>query len=218
MGDPGLTRAALLRAARGPDSGLWLLSDPRRLPDPRPYLPALPRGTSVVLRGAAPEVVAGVARLCARHGLRLLIAGDAALALGWGAGLHWPDRPVEAGLLRLLAARRGGRPAPLSCAAHGRAGLIRARRIGARALLSPAFVTASHPGAAALGPLRWGALARRGGGAVALGGVTGRSARRLPGFWLRGLAGIGWGAVSGGPQCLKEVAFRLRRALPAARS
>jgi thiamine-phosphate pyrophosphorylase len=48
-------------------------------------------------------------------------------------------------------------------------------------ILSPVFPTRSHPGAPALGPLRWAALARRAAGpVVALGGVDGARARRLP--------------------------------------
>ena len=81
----------------------------------------------------------------------------------------------------------------LTVAAHGRAGLARGRRLGADAVvLSPVFPTASHPGAAALGLLRWAALAARGGArpVVALGGVGSRNAVRLP-RWAGGLAAIG---------------------------
>ena len=85
-------RAALLAAARrligaawrlgGRVPRVWLLSDPVRLPDPRAAIPLLPRGAAVVLRGATPEVAAGAARLCARHGVWLLVGGgDVRLAL-----------------------------------------------------------------------------------------------------------------------------------------
>jgi thiamine-phosphate pyrophosphorylase len=76
---------------------------------------------------------------------------------------------------------------------HGRAGLARARRLGADGgFVSPAFPTASHPGAPCLGPLRWAALARAlGRPAMALGGVAPGSAGRLPRRHTAGLAAIG---------------------------
>jgi thiamine-phosphate pyrophosphorylase len=54
--------------------------------------------------------------------------------------------------------------------------------------LSPVFPTASHPGAPALGIVRWAGLAHQAGLPVlALGGVSGVSVGRLP----RICAGIG---------------------------
>ena len=166
------------------------MSDPGRLADPAPLLRGLPRGAAVLLRGAPPEVAARVARLCRRRGLVPLVSGEGRLALRIGAGLHVPDRAPTRGLLPFLLNRRG---ALLSAAVHGRAGLARARRLGADAVLvSPVFPTASHPGAPALGPLRWAALARAAGRpAVALGGMSARAMRRLPRGLAAGWAGIG---------------------------
>jgi thiamine-phosphate pyrophosphorylase len=172
------------------------LSDPIRLPDPVPLLGRLPRGAAVLLRGATPEVAVRVARLCRVRGLVLLISGEGRLALRLGAGLHVPDRAATRGLLPFLLNRRGRR---LSAALHGWAGIARARRICADVVLvSPVFPTLSHPGASALGPLRWAALARAAGRpAVALGGMSPRLMRRLPGRLAAGWAGIGvWGDVS----------------------
>ncbi|GGC27904.1 hypothetical protein GCM10011504_02600 [Siccirubricoccus deserti] len=171
--------------------GLWLLSDPRRLPDPRAAAARLPPGAAVVARDLAPAVLAGLAAVARRRRLLLLVAGEGRLALRHGAGLLLPDRRPTTGLPAFLAARRRHRLVLLA-AAHGRAGLARARRLGADAvLLSPVFPTASHPGAPALGPLRWAALAARGGRpAVALGGVAGGNAGRLPAR-TAGLAAIG---------------------------
>ncbi len=176
---------------------LWLLSDPVRLPDPRPAAARLPRGAAVLARGAAPEVLAGLARLCRARGLVLLVGGDGRAALRHRAGLHLPDRAPARGLLPFLRARRG----LLTVAVHGRPGIARGRRLRAdAALVSPAFATASHPGAPALGPLRWAALARAARRpAVALGGLTGETAGRLPRRGpsrAAGLAAIG--ALGGG--------------------
>lgn len=154
----------------------------------------LPAGAGIIARGAAPATLARLLRLARRRRLLLLVAGDgrAALRLA-GAGLHLPDRePPATGLLPFLTARARGAGRLLSAAAHGRRGLARAGRLRADlVLLSPVFATASHPGQPALGPLRWAALARFAGRPViALGGISGGRARRLP-RRAAGLAAIG---------------------------
>lgn len=196
----GLAAAARrLRGPPGPSSvpRLFLFSDPARLPDPRDAARRLPPGAAVVARGVAPAALADLAALARRRRLVLLVAGDGRAALRHGAGLHVPDRHGVPGLLPfLLSARRhraaGARPL-LTAAAHGRQGVARARRLRADAVvLSPVFPTASHPGAAALGPLRWAALARGAGRlpVVALGGLRAGNARRVPAR-AAGLAAIG---------------------------
>jgi thiamine-phosphate pyrophosphorylase len=195
---PRLVDAARrLRGARGGAlPPLFLFSDPVRLPDPRNAARLLPAGgAAVVARGLAPEVLAGLAVVARQRRLALLVAGDGRAALRFRAGLHLPDRRPASGVLPFLLARRRRRRAalPLTAAAHGRRGIARARQLRADAVvLSPVFPTLSHPGAAALGPLRWAALARRIGrlSAVALGGVHGGNARRLP-SWTAGIAAIG---------------------------
>jgi thiamine-phosphate pyrophosphorylase len=160
---------------------LWLFTDAARLPDPLPAIAGLPRGLGgVVLRhdGVAGRaaLARSVARLCRARRLALVVAGDARLAAAIGAGVHlregrWPGpaRP------RLRAGQI------VTSSAHGRPGLRRAERSGAAlAFLSPAFATASHPGARGLGPARWAALARGAGLPVgALGGVAGRRVGQL---------------------------------------
>ncbi|MBP0494305.1 thiamine phosphate synthase [Pararoseomonas indoligenes] len=193
---------------------LWLLSDARRLPDPRAAAARLPRGSAVLARDLAPGLLRPLSALARRRGLALVVAGDGRAALALRAGLHLPDRRPAKGLLPFLVARRGtGGGGLLSVAAHGRAGIARARRLRADlVILSPVFPTASHPGAPALGPLRWAALARRAGRpAVALGGVNALNSRRLPRL------AAGWGAIGGlsrhtpvaaWPQCFADVAIR----------
>lgn len=199
MKAPGLAAAA--RRLRGggaprPLPRLFLFSDPVRLPDPRAAARRLPPGAAVVARGLAPAALAELAASARPRRLALLVAGDGRAALRHRAGLHLPDRRPAAGLLPFLLARRRagpGRRPLLTAAAHGRAGIARAKRLRADAVvLSPVFPTESHPGAAALGPLRWAALARRAGRrpVVALGGARGGNARRLP-AWAAGVAAIG---------------------------
>lgn len=204
-----LARLHRARAARGLPR-LWLFSDPVRLPDPLAVAARLPRGAGVVARGLAPAVLAALGRLARRRGLALVVAGDGRAGLALRAGMHLPDRRASRHLLPMLLARRAGAPgALLTMAAHGGpAAAARARRLRPDLVfLSPAFPTASHPGAPALGPLRWALAARRlGRGAVAaLGGIAPGTIRRLP----RGVAGVG--AIGGllpqpvadPPQCLR---------------
>lgn len=76
-------------------------------------------------------------------------------------------------------------------ACHGRSALGRARALKAdMAVLSPAFATASHPGAAFIGAARFGLWVRRAGLPVlALGGMNRRRLVRLP--LAAGFAAVG---------------------------
>ena len=184
----------LARPAPGGLPRLWLFSDPLRLPDPRLAMAALPRGAGVVARGLAPALLGPVARLARQRGLKLLVAGDGRAALALGVGLHLPDRRASAGLLPFLLARRAG-PGHLilALAAHGgQRGAARARRLKPDCLfLSPLFPTQSHPGAPALGPLRWASLAQGlPAPCLALGGITSARLAAVP-RCAAGVAAIG---------------------------
>lgn len=176
----GLWRWAAARAGHSAVPVLWLFTDARRLADPLAAVAALPRGAAgVVYRpeglAAAERLRLGraLAALCRARRLTLVVAGDGRLAARLGAGTHWREgsRPD-------LATRRGGFR---TASAHGVAGLVRARRAGlALVFLSPVFATESHPGAPALGAVRFAALAGRAGLAVAaLGGIRAANVRRL---------------------------------------
>jgi thiamine-phosphate pyrophosphorylase len=169
---------------------LWLFTDARRLADPRQAAARLPRGLAgIVLRHDNEPTRAALGRalagICRARRLALVVAGDARLAAALGAGVHlrggrWP------GLVR-------PRRRLVTSSAHSVPELRRAARTGARLVfLGPAFATASHPGVAALGPVRWAALARRTRLPVlALGGIAGDSAQRLPRHLCRGAGAIG---------------------------
>jgi thiamine-phosphate pyrophosphorylase len=193
----GWARAVKRRSQRMGDNTpvLWLFTDAARLGNPLPAAAALPRGLcGVVLRDDATAgraaLAASLARICRARRNVLVVAGDARLASGVGAGVHLRGGRRVRGMLGL----RGW----VTSSAHGVVELRRARAAGARvAFLSPAFVTASHPGAFGLGPLRWAAMARsapKGLAVGALGGIQGASIRRLPA--ARCAAAIGALAVS----------------------
>lgn len=169
---------------------LWLFTDRSRLIDPRDQVMRLPRGKAgVVMRhdDDPGRAVLGrdLARICRTRRLLLVVAGDTRLAAAVKAGVHlrggrWPG-PVRLRHNRLGPGRVGGM---VTGSAHSVPDILRGHRAGARLIfLSPAFATASHAGAAGLGPLRWSAMARCLAGSpvaiAALGGVTGQTVRRL---------------------------------------
>ncbi|MDA8232051.1 MAG: thiamine phosphate synthase [Magnetospirillum sp.] len=175
-----------------------LVTDAGRRPDPLPAAAALPAGSGIVFRHyGAPgraALAARLATLAKARRLVLLVAGDWRLADRVGAaGVHLPEGMLFSGRLAPLLgwARRKGRAVTAAC--HGPAALARARRLGVcAALLAPVFATASHPGAPAIGPVRFAAWTRRAGlPVIALGGVTPRTARRLNGSGAAGIAGVG---------------------------
>jgi thiamine-phosphate pyrophosphorylase len=178
---------------------LWLFTDDQRLPDPRASVASLPRGRAgVVLRHdhhpARAVLGRELARICRARRLVLVVAGDVRLAARLRAGVHlrggrWPG-PIR-------------HPGVVTSSAHSIADLRRARVAGAGlTFLSPAFSTASHPGVPGLSPLRWAAMARAAivrradAGIAALGGVNGRTVKRLPARLLRAVGAIG--ALSSG--------------------
>lgn len=187
--------AARSLKSRGRKSGglppLILVTDEVRLPDPHAAIMALPKGSGVIFRHYAfpdrAKLAAALAALCRRRRLLFIVGGDAGLALQVRAGgLHLRERdlarPIPRFARRLL----------VTASIHSRRALIRAKRAGAdAALLGPVFPTASHPGAPALGPLRFAAMARRSGLPIyALGGIGPGNARRLIGSGAAGIAAL----------------------------
>ncbi|WP_293968719.1 thiamine phosphate synthase [Sphingomonas sp.] len=149
-------------------------------------LARLPRGAGIVFRHHATPPAgrkarfAQVRRIAKARGLIVILAGDPRDAIGWRAD-GWHGRSARRVPLRF-------RTAP----AHDLAELVAARRAGVDvAFLSPVFPTRSHPGSSALGPLRFGLIARGAGIRVAaLGGMTPRRYRRLA-----MLGASGWAAI-----------------------
>jgi len=177
---------AVKRRTRSPGPVLWLFTDSSRGGNPLTAAAGLPKSLcGVVFRhdGAPDRAGLGraLARICRARRLVLVVAGDVRLAQALGAGVHLRAGRFPGPQAANLRHRR-----PISSSAHTIQDITRARIAGADAIfLSPAFPTASHPGAPALGPARWAALAgkyaARGHFLLALGGVTGHTAGALPG-------------------------------------
>jgi len=184
---------AVKAARRSRVPTLWLFTDARRLRDPRAAVALLPKGAAgVVLRHDAdpgrPALGRALALLCRARRLALVVAGDPRLAAALGAGLHLRDGKWPGGFRPRL--RRG---VTLTSSAHDFVSIRRAAAAGAQLVfLSPVFPTESHPGRAVLGAVRWTLLARQAALPVAaLGGIDGRSVRRLPRGACAGAGAIG---------------------------
>lgn len=150
---------------------------------------ALPRGAAVIVRHRdrrAREILALRLRgVALARDVKLLIADDEALAVRVCAdGMHVPQRHGAR-----AAAIKARHPQWLvTASAHDAA----AMRVSADAvILGPLFATASHPGAASLGVVRFAAIAQRGRRVYALGGVDAASVRRLAALTICGIALIG---------------------------
>jgi len=181
---------------------LILMTDRQRLADPISIVETLPHGSAVILRHYGDpdrELLAfRLAARCRALGLRLLISEDISLAARVRAhGLHLPETRTRMPPRTWRTCARNGWL--VTAAAHSLKAVMRAAEAGVNAvLLSSVFPTKSHPGAAAIGSLRFAAWVRRSPLPVyALGGVDVDSARRLCSSGAAGFAGIGGFTGSG---------------------
>ena len=166
---------------------LWLLSDARNDAVLEDALRRLPRGSGFVFRHYhLPPTerwsrFRALARLARSLEHVVILSDSAQTAREWRAdGVYGAPKSLRpaADLLRIATA-------------HNLAEIGQAHRAKADAImLSPAFPTRSHPGAASLGPLRFRMLARHTQAPViALGGITEATANRLK--WPN------WAAIDG---------------------
>lgn len=165
---------------------LWMMTDERQGEGLFAALDRLPRGAGIVFRhysldpAARRELFDRVKPLARAGDLLLMLGGPLGLAAAWGAdGSHGPAPGRMPGLLKSASVHN---LAELKAAERARADFI---------FISPVFPTRSHPGAPALGPEGFGALARETKlPAIALGGMNADRARALDGLNLYGWAAI----------------------------
>lgn len=187
--------ATLADLARRLKLALVAVTDERRGGDPLALAARLPPGSTVIFRHyGAPErsiQAISLAVICRKKRLKLVIAGDLALALKARAGLHLPDGLARSVSPRIrLWVRRGGF---LTVAAHDRSGLRRAAELGAEAaLLSPVFATLSHPGVKPLGVQAFRRMTRMAKlPVIALGGIDRTTVLQLRSAPIAGVAAVG---------------------------
>ncbi|WP_337190170.1 thiamine phosphate synthase [Alteraurantiacibacter aestuarii] len=166
---------------------LWLLSDARNDAVLEDALARLPRGSGFIYRHYHLPDAQRVARYAALERIarardHVVVLADSALtAREWGAdGIYGAPRSLYPRRDLLMLAT-----------AHDMREIALANTLGADAiLLSPAFATATHPGAPSLGPVRFRLLARHAQvPVIALGGMNTRNAMRLD--WPH------WAAIDG---------------------
>jgi len=188
--------AAWLRpwvGASDPLPRVLFFTDPVRTPQPEAVAERLPAGAGIVYRpfGASDAVARGrrLAEIARRRGLLLLAGADPALAETIEAdGLHLPQRLVET-----APTLRAAHPAwRLTAAAHDPEAVHAAERCGAEAVVvSPVFPSNSPSAATPLGVAGVGEIAEESALPVyALGGVNAKTAGRLIGAGVYGLAAI----------------------------
>jgi len=172
---------------------LWLVTDPARTPHAAAIAARLPRGAGVIYRAfGAPDAVRqakALRRIAWAHGLVFLVGADARLAALAGAdGVHLPERLAH----QAIGLRRARPGWVITGAAHGRAALLRADRLGLNAILVSAVFASNSPSAGEpLGPIRFARLIR---GlrtpVIALGGINNKTAPRLVSTGASGLAAV----------------------------
>lgn len=156
---------------------LWLVTDERNDAVLEDAIARLPRGSGLIYRHYHLADEARVARyrelerLARTRDMVVILADSALTAAEWGAdGIYGSPRALypRRDMLRLATV-------------HSLREIGQANRIGADAvLLSPVFATRSHPGAGALGPLRFRLMAQFAAmPVIALGGMDQSKADRL---------------------------------------
>lgn len=175
----------------------FLFTDQNRLPDPRPILHKLPRGSAIIVRHKCPKQlelrVKSLVPLAKRLHLKVLVSNNIRLALKLGAdGVHLSERTARLGPQRIQSQR----PHFITtAAAHSTSAIWRAKQADAGLVfISPVFLTKSHPHAMTLGHLRAiRLLPGRTICAAALGGVTTTTVKRLNLTRFQGFGAIeGW--------------------------
>lgn len=179
---------------------VWLMTDERlggrNAGDPLwRAIRNLPRGAGIVLRhhGWLPaerrSLCRRIAAVARRQGL-ILVA----------SGMPGPDGVHIPAFARGRRDRKRAGKGITTASAHDLPEVRSAVRAGADLVfLSPVFATGSHPGATALGPLRFGKIARHSPvPVVALGGMTPARQRRLAPLGAAGYAAIDWWISAGG--------------------
>ena len=171
---------------------LWLMTDETR-GDAEGAMARLPPGSAMIFRhygaGHREALGAHLHKLARTHGHLFLVAGDPRLAARLNAdGFHAPQALAH----RIPHARRLLPRGLVTLAVHDARGLITAQRYAPDGVIvSPVFPTISHPGASALGPVRFAALAHATAiPVIALGGMTSQRFGRLKGSQALGFAGI----------------------------
>ena len=161
---------------------IWLMTDERLGDALLPSIAALPKGSGIVFRHYSLEPRARaalfrkVSAVAQRHRHVLVVGG----------------LPIAAPVWR-VAGRHGRVRGAITAPVHSRREALAAKRMGADLLfVSPVFATRSHPGATALGRVRFGLLIRDlGMRVIALGGMNKARARGFKAMKI-----YGWAAIS----------------------
>ena len=142
---------------------LFYITEKARQKDTLAVIKLLPQGSAVILRDYGvdkrEELGKEIKKICTKRKLKLLVAGDYALAKKLKAdGMHFSERnfrtaqkikQIEPGFLITTSVHK-----PISLFKYN-------NKVAHAVLITPLFKTESHPGRKAFGPLIYNSLARK---------------------------------------------------------
>lgn len=175
---------------------LLLMTDTKRLADPREIIPKLPPGSGLILRHFSRkgkiDLINKIKKIAKIHKVKLLVSDDVKLAQMMGLdGVHLSEKLLK------KTAQCGCfiKPKPdfiVNSACHSVSALKWAEKANIDAvLISPIFTTKSHPNSKTLGAWGFQNLTRQSKvKTYALGGLNKKTARRLVQTKACGFAGI----------------------------
>lgn len=175
---------------------LFLMTDSKRLKDPRPLLKKLPNGSALIIRHETRQgkinLIHKIKRLCQKHNVKLLVSDDQRLALAFRLdGVHLSENNIA----KTASCGQFLKQNPnyiITSACHSAKALKDAERAKVDAVLvSPVFPTDSHPHARTLSLWGFQNLTRHTTlRTYALGGIHKKTAQRLIKSNACGFAGI----------------------------
>lgn len=175
---------------------LLLMTDAKRLPDPRDLIPHLPPNSAIIIRHFSDYqkvcLIHKIKKLCHKHKVKLLVSDSLSLAINHRLdGVHFSEKTLK----KIAACGKMSRPKPnllFTTACHNLRSLCAAERANMDAiLLSPLFKTQSHPNQKTLGPWAASFYAQRTDLKVyGLGGINYKNGQRLSQARISGFAGI----------------------------
>lgn len=175
---------------------LLLMTDSKRLPDPRALIPRLPVGSAIIVRGFSKyekrTLILKINMLRRKHHLKLYVSDAPELALKYRLdGIHFSENGLKSCPDRFIKALKSRRLV-ITSAVHSGSALRRAEQKGIDAvLLSPVFKTQSHPDQFCLGVrqlYRWSSQTTL--NCYGLGGISPHTVKKTYPCKLTGFAGI----------------------------
>lgn len=178
---------------------LYLMTDSKRLADPRAHIARMPKGSALIVRGFSSyekeKIILNNNSLCIKHKVSLLVSDDLNLAIKYHLdGVHLSEKKLMRYRNGSPHVRRPWKNFIVTAACHSPKALRLAARLKVdAAFYSPVFKTASHPQANPVGRFRFiQARHQTAVRLIALGGITLKTARQIHkhAYGFAGISGL----------------------------